>query len=268
MPFTPAHIAAVLPFRRTRMVWSALVVGAVAPDLEYFLRMSPQGRYGHSLAGLFLFTLPLGLLTLGLFHAFVKAPFVELMPDGLARRLALHGGRFRFGGASRFALIVASLLVGICTHLIWDSFTHGNTWTTRNLHALRHQVHLGSLGFVPFYKVLQHLSTVAGLAILLVWLAMWYRTAASGPDVRVEEVGSDFETESQNAWPLRKILTLAVIAAIALLGALFRALSSIGIPSNHSTLALFAGDFAASMIALLWWEFVALGIWRSSRQKK
>jgi hypothetical protein len=52
------------------------------------------------------------------------------------------------------------------------------------------------------------------------------------------------------------------------LGALFRALSSIGISSNHSTLALFVGDFAATMIALLWWEFVALGIWRSVRHAK
>lgn len=248
------------------MVCSALVVGAVAPDLEYFLRMSPQGRYGHSLAGLFVFTLPLGLLTLWLFHAFVKAPFIDLMPDSLARRLAFHGSKFRFGGLLRFALIVASVLVGICTHLIWDSFTHGNTWPTRHLHALTQQVHLVFIGFVPFYKILQHLSTVVGLAILLVWLAMWYHTVASA-DGRVEEVGNNFETESQNAWPPRKILTLTAIATIALLGALFRALSSIGIPSNHSTLALFAGDFAATMIALLWWEFVALGIWRSSRQK-
>jgi hypothetical protein len=262
MPFTPAHIVAVLPFRRTRMVWSALVVGAVAPDLEYFLRMSPQGRYGHSLAGLFLFTLPLGLLTLWLFHAFVKAPFVELMPDSLARKLAIRGGKFRFGGASRFAMILVSLLVGICTHLIWDSFTHGNTWTTRNLHVLGRQVHLGSIGFVPFYKVLQHLSTVVGLAILLVWLAIWYRTAAGC------EVSREFEPQPPDAWPPRRILTLAAIAAIAVLGALFRALSSIGISSNHSTLALFVGDFAATMIALLWWEFVALGIWRSVRHAK
>jgi hypothetical protein len=268
MPFTPAHIAAVLPFRRTRMVWSALVVGAVAPDLEYFLRMSPQGRYGHTFAGLFVFTLPLGLLTLWLFHAFVKTPFIELMPDRLERRLARAGDEFRFGGPVRFALIIVSLLVGICTHLIWDSFTHGNTWTTRYLHVLAHRVHLGSLGFVPFYKLLQHLSTVVGLAILLVWLAMWYRRGASGSNIRVSEAGSDFKAESQNAWPLRKILTLAAITAIALLGALFRALSSIGSPSNHSTLALFAGDFAATMIALLWWEFVALGIWRYRRQKK
>jgi hypothetical protein len=263
MPFTPAHIAAVLPFRRTRMVWSALVVGAVAPDLEYFLRMSPQGRYGHTLAGLFVFTLPLGLLTLWLFHAFVKSPFIELMPDTLAQKLARPGDKFRFGGPPRFALIIVSMLVGIGTHLIWDSFTHGNTWPTRNLHWLTERVQLGSIGLVPFYKILQHLSTVAGLAILLVWLAVWYRTAATEP-----ERSSAFEPQPLHGWPTRKILTLAAIAVIALLGAFFRALSSIGIPSNHSTLALFVGDFAASVIALLWWEFVALGIWRSIRHKK
>ncbi|MGA9352920.1 MAG: DUF4184 family protein [Terriglobales bacterium] len=262
MPFTPAHIAAVLPFRRTRMLWSALVVGAVAPDLEYFLRMSPQGRYGHTLAGLFVFTLPLGLLTLWLFHAFVKAPFVDLMPDSLARRLASPGDKFRFGGPARFALLIASLLVGISTHLIWDSFTHGNTWPTRHLHALTQQVHLGSVGFVPFYKILQHLSTVVGLAILLVWFAMWYRGSGAGSrDLR--EPGP----QPPDEWPTRKILALAAIASIALLGAFFRALSSIGIPSNHSTLALFVGDFAASVIALLWWQLVALGIWRSGKKR-
>src|SRR5277367_2533888 len=121
MPFTPAHVAAVLPFRRSRLIWSALVVGAMAPDFEYFLRMSPQDRYGHTLTGLFLFTLPLALLTLWLFHAYVKAPFIEVMPSGLERRLAPGASKFRFGGAAQFALIIASLLVGIGTHLIWDS---------------------------------------------------------------------------------------------------------------------------------------------------
>src|ERR1700689_2153944 len=163
MPFTPAHVVAVLPFRRSRLVWSALVVGAIAPDLEYFLRMSPQGRYGHSLTGLFLFTMPLGLLTLWLFHAYVKAPFVELMPYELERRLAPCVGEFRFGGASRFVLIVASLLLGIGTHLVWDSFTHGNTWPTRHWHALSHPVHVPHIGVVALYKVLQHASTVVGL---------------------------------------------------------------------------------------------------------
>jgi len=38
MPFTLAHPAAVLPLFRGPLVPAALVVGAVAPDLPYFLR--------------------------------------------------------------------------------------------------------------------------------------------------------------------------------------------------------------------------------------
>ncbi|MFY9676569.1 MAG: DUF4184 family protein [Terriglobales bacterium] len=75
MPFTPAHIAAAYPFRRTRFVWSALIVGTMAPDFEYFLRMALEARHGHSFPGVFLLTLPLALVTLWLFHKFVKRNF-------------------------------------------------------------------------------------------------------------------------------------------------------------------------------------------------
>jgi len=260
MPFTPAHIAAVLPFRRSRLVWSALVVGAMAPDFEYFLRMSPQDRYGHTFPGVFLFTLPLGLLTLWIFHAYVKTQFVELMPDAMSRRLAPIAGKFRFGGASRFALILASLLVGIGTHIVWDSFTHGNTRLTRHWAVLRHPAHVPRIGFVPLYKLLQHSSTVMGLAIVFVWLVARRHTVKDGPEYlpRLEAV-------APGTWPLRRILILASMATIATLGAILRASMSIGIPSNHTRLALFIGDVAATMIALMWWQFVALGIWRSRK---
>ena len=39
MPFTLAHPAAVLPFARTKLVFSALIAGALAPDVGYFLTL-------------------------------------------------------------------------------------------------------------------------------------------------------------------------------------------------------------------------------------
>ena len=117
VPFTPAHGAAILPFLRFGLVPSALLVGAFAPDYEYFIRLGPNGRYGHTFPGVFLLTLPLALVVLWLFHSFVKAPAVRLLPEGIQRRLGDEIREFRFGGAGTFALIVCSLLLGIATHL-------------------------------------------------------------------------------------------------------------------------------------------------------
>jgi hypothetical protein len=258
MPFTPAHVAAAFPFRRSRLVWSALVVGTIAPDLEYFLRLAPGQPYGHTLPGVFLVTLPLALVTLWLFHALVKAPFIELLPEGLESRLAPYAGKFRFGGAARFALIVASVLIGILTHLVWDSFTHRNTWLVRDWSALRHPVHVNFLGAVPLYKLLQHASTLFGLMVLAVWIAAWYRKA---------EVTRPSGAQSQSVWPARRILTLIAIAAIAFLAAIIYALKVTGIPSNRGELARFAGTLVVMAIAVMWWELVVLGVVRSNERR-
>jgi hypothetical protein len=122
MPFTLAHAAAALPLRGSRLVWSALVVGTFAPDFEYFLRFAPDDGYGHTVPGTFVLTLPLAILTLWLFHAFVERPLIELLPDAVRRRLPNNLNKFRFAGPPRFAMIVLSVLAGIATHLMWDSF--------------------------------------------------------------------------------------------------------------------------------------------------
>ena len=64
---------------------SAVVVGTFAPDFEYFLRLAPDGRFGHTLLGSFALTLPLALLVLWLFHTLVKVPLVQLLPEAIQR---------------------------------------------------------------------------------------------------------------------------------------------------------------------------------------
>ena len=100
MPFTLSHGAAALPFRRLRLVPSALLVGTFAPDFEYFLRLAPDDRFGHTLLGTFVLTLPVALLVLWLFHRYVKLPLATLLPDAIQRRLASHLDEFRFRGAA------------------------------------------------------------------------------------------------------------------------------------------------------------------------
>ena len=147
MPFTLSHAAAALPFRRARLVTSALLIGTFAPDLEYFIRLQAGGGWGHTLTGAFTLDLPLGLATLWLFHRFVKVPLVYLLPDSVRARLTDELAPFAFGPPLRFLLIVLSMLIGIATHFVWDASTHDQYWLVQHVGWLHQLYHLSKLGW-------------------------------------------------------------------------------------------------------------------------
>ena len=115
MPFTLSHAAAALPFRRTRLVMSAVVVGCFAPDFEYFSPLGHHGSFGHTLTGMFVLDLPLGLAVLWLFHRYVREPLTACLPEGARERLDRTPDTFAMNSFSRFAMIAFSILVGIAT---------------------------------------------------------------------------------------------------------------------------------------------------------
>jgi hypothetical protein len=249
MPFTLAHGAAALPLRRLPLVPSALVIGTFAPDFEYFLRLEPSGRFGHTLPGTFLFTLPVALLVLWIFHSLVKRPATMLMPDALRNRLANHLGDFHFGGATRFLLILASLLLGMATHLLWDSFTHSDTWFYVHWPLLRASLNLPVLGPTPYYKVFQHGSTVVGTGIVTAWLASWYRSSVPSAQVPAEAPS-----------PRQRFVIVAVIMSVALVGVIIRVVMGPGFRAvalhNKKTI----GEAIVTAIALVWWQLVLYGL--------
>ena len=131
MPFTISHAAAAIPFRRTRLVLSALIVGTMAPDFEYFMHGRIIGRLSHNLQGAFEFCLPASLIVLAVFHWILKRPVVALLPNSVQRRIVFRD--FDFWPLSRFLLICASILIGIATHLVWDNFTHSGRWAVEQI---------------------------------------------------------------------------------------------------------------------------------------
>jgi hypothetical protein len=247
MPFTLAHGAAALPFRRFGLPTSALLIGTFAPDLEYFLRLTPDDGFGHTLPGIFLLTLPLALVVLWLFHAYVKLAVARLLPQAIQRRLTNHL-EFHFGGAARFALIVGSILLGIATHLAWDSFTHKNTWLYRHWPILRQALYVPIIGPLPAYKVLQHGSTIFGIGVLLVWMVVRYRNSEPSR-----------EALSDQPSPARKTLVVTIVSTVALMGAIIRAIVKIGIPTSGSSEKQFVALVVVTAIALVWWELVVYG---------
>jgi MFS family permease len=211
MPFTLSHAAAALPFRRTRLDMSALVTGSFAPDFAYFFYLAPHGLFAHSWQGMFLVDLPLSLIALWLFHAYIKQPLSMLLPKGIRERLRPGENGFSFWPPARLALIAISILIGTATHILWDSFTHTFYWPYRHWSFLSKVIYLPVEGNTPMYKALQYGSTVFGIVVVAVWVWFWYR-ATKPAELPI--------AESYNRAQIR-VITM-VVPAVALCGGILR----------------------------------------------
>ncbi|WP_107773986.1 DUF4184 family protein [Nocardioides sediminis] len=155
MPLAPAHPAVVLPLRGLGLPLSALVVGAVAPDLPVYLPVGVSYATTHSGWGIPAVVV-IGMVLLVLWVALVRDAVVDLTPY-LRRRLPATA---RLGHR---AWLVAPLAVavGAGTHVLWDSATHDWGFLVEELAFLREEY-----GPVPLYRWLQHVSTIVGTIIV------------------------------------------------------------------------------------------------------
>jgi hypothetical protein len=164
MPFTFSHPAIILPFATLRhLSLSALVVGSLTPDFEYFVKMKLSGRYSHSLEGMFVLDFPLAIGLALIFHQVVKKPLIDNLPAYFNTRLKpLRDVDFPGYIARHPIAFGICLLVGIGSHLLWDSFTHANSYFVDHIAFLSTPVVMDGLPQVPFFRYLQHLSTAVG----------------------------------------------------------------------------------------------------------
>ncbi len=170
MPFTLSHPAAVIPLRRPLGRWavlSALVIGSMAPDFAYFLGVQSLRASTHTLASIAWFSLPLGWIAYLGFQFVLKRPAVFLLPRGF---------RSRFDAAPKlhaFWPVTGCLAIGALTHIGWDSFTHDSGALVQRLPWLRQLgVELWGVPVVS-YKILQHGSTLLGIAAIAGSVAAW-----------------------------------------------------------------------------------------------
>ncbi len=170
MPFTLAHPAAVLPLRYLRSLRTApLFVGAIVPDLPYYVPFvggRAMSVSTHSFTGSYLLDLPLGIVTLACL-VLLREPLTVLLP-ARARWLCLNALEPFRRSPAQWLLAVPAILLGAWTHVLWDSFTHGEGWAVRHVAELTHLVQIGWYR-VYTYHILQYISSVVGLAIVAVW---------------------------------------------------------------------------------------------------
>lgn len=186
MPFTLSHAVVALPFVRTPLVPGAIAVGAMAPDLPLFVGNGIIS-YAHTHRPSWLaVTIALSLALFLLWRCLLRPAVRQLAPRAVAVRLpaewdagAVAGLRESFG-LSRpcgrrgpwvaAAVLIASLAIGILTHMLWDTFTHEGRWGVEAVPVIG--VHWGP---IAGYKWLQHGSSIAGGLVLAVWGVLWLR---------------------------------------------------------------------------------------------
>ena len=169
MPFTLAHPAAILPLRGGRYLRTApLILGAMVPDLPYFLPGSLERRIPetHDFTSSFSTDLVLGYLMLLVIFV-LRRPLTALLSPR-ARWLCLHALAPLRVSWSAWVLAAPALIVGVWTHLLWDSFTHSEGWIVRRVAALSAPVTFGAYSG-PLCHLLQYVSSVFGLAVMAIW---------------------------------------------------------------------------------------------------
>lgn len=237
VPFTLAHPAAVLLLARGPLSLLPLVSGAVAPDLPYYLRVTPlrvtadswyepyvNATTSHSLGQLIPVALPLAL-SIYLLGVLLLPPLRSVAGiESQGTSASDLPGALRRG-----AWIVVSLVIGVLTHLAWDALTE-----------------LGGSGS----SLLQHGSSALGI-LALTLVAFRRRTVVRWRDVAVR----------------RSLVATAVpCGLVALAGALVASWSWIDPAAGLSTGEVVEGVLtdavkgagaglvaAAAVLALVWW---------------
>jgi hypothetical protein len=241
MPFTISHAAVVLPFSRLLARWrllSAVVIGAMVPDFGLFLPWRLLRVETHSIWGLFSFCLPVGMVTYWVFQYFIKAPVLEVLPDGAYARWRPFASPARIASIRQWILVALGVLAGALTHLVWDAFTHENARGVRLIPWLDEPVDIGA-HHMAGVRLLQDGSSLIGLAVVVGLVAYGLR---HGRDQPVQE--RRLPAAERRAW----VLTYAV-AAVAFSVAWWWLE-----PSAHSLTA------AANRIAVAGLRGLALGL--------
>jgi hypothetical protein len=245
---------AALALRHSKLIQSAVVIGCFLPDFEYFVRLAPKvvvgHTFSHTLLGLFVIDLPLGMAIFWLFHRYAKQPLWTWLPETIRQRVKLDPRTPPLKGAAQSALVLFSILVGAATHILWDSFTHSSFWPYRHFHFLSYAIRLPILGSVPCYHVLQIASSALGTIVLLIWIVLQLSNAPIYPRT-VEK--SRVQQERRD---------LVFVSVVALTGGALRGLVGLRPPNAAHRFEVFIAEAVITAITLFWIQSVIFGFLR------
>jgi len=166
MPFTFSHPAAILLIgRKNNLSFTGLIIGSLTPDFEYFFRMKIKSEFSHTIFDGIYFDLPVGLILCFLYHSILKISLIQNSPSFIQKKfrpsLKFNWNKYF---VENYFRVICSLIIGIYSHILWDSLTHQNAYFVL------------LFGFdneflnIPIYKFNQHVSTVFGCAYVFYFI--------------------------------------------------------------------------------------------------
>jgi hypothetical protein len=215
MPFTISHVAAVIPFARPLARWrllSATVIGSMVPDFGFLLPWRPLRTETHSAVGLLTFCLPLGLVTFWIFQQLIKPAIIEILPDATYLRWRPLSAPAEVRSLSQWAMAACGVELGAVTHLVWDAFTHEGARGVRMIPMLDDSIMDIAGHHLIGARLLQDLSSLAGLCFVLAVVAYGLR-----PGQHVEAPSRRLGAPERFAWMVAYGLTAVAIAGSLLL---------------------------------------------------
>jgi hypothetical protein len=181
MPFTLAHPLAVYFFRKTRLDMTSLVIGSMAPDSDYILHTQAGTILSHSLIGVIYYCLPITVGVAFLWHFIIKPSLASALPIPLVRKYSdWLSNSWEYKSLFRLLTILISAVVGILTHLAWDSFTHISGYFVQNIAFLTQITFIYNF---PVFKILQYGCGIVG-AFLVLYVVVLHSSKMPEPVVR------------------------------------------------------------------------------------
>jgi hypothetical protein len=210
----------------------------MVPDFRVFFPGMPRVET-HSATALLTFCLPVGLVTYWAFQFFIKAPIVEVLPDGPYARWQPFAAAAQIRSWRQWLLAAGGILGGALTHLIWDGFTHDGGRGVRMFPVLDDSIIDFGSRHLPAIYVMQDLGSLIGLGAVFAMICYGLRR---GPQAALPN--RLVQSRERFVW----------LSVYAFAGAMFTAgfyvWAKLGQPPTHSIVARASGTAVASLRGL------------------
>ncbi|MCC9657620.1 DUF4184 family protein [Rhodopirellula halodulae] len=255
MPFTPTHVAAAIPIAwlaRWRLPFSALAIGCMIPDAGVFFPMLFSYESLHSVRGLFVDCVPMGVAAYFVFHLLIKQPAVELLPEPLRSRVRAIADRPVSLEWQSILLVAVCVLVGASTHVLWDSFTHQHRWGSRIAMPILSSVAFEVSGRpVRWFAVAQHLSSLFLLPPMGLVVVRWlWKQPASQEESKRTRIPD---------WVTMSVLGVGSVLMMAYAAWVYAAYTRFGITFALRQSVMVFG--AIAMVSLIAYSIVMHTVW-------